>query len=407
MLIRISPFPKGKTFAVSFVDDTDLSTRANTKPVYDLLYEKHMNATKTVWVFRKQRASSYRTDIGNGSQSSPLAGSTLEEPEYLDFVRDLKSKGFEIALHGVSAGNNLRDETIRGIDVFRNIFGEYPKINVFHQTNIENLYAGSAKLDIFILKVLERLLHNSDYQGHKPHSPYFWGDYAKETIKYMRLPFHSVKNVNTLRVNPDMPFHDRNRPYVNYWFLGSDGSDCMAFCKLLEKENIDKLQEERGICVVYTHFAKGFTRRAEGTYSLDPNFSAVINDLAGRQDGWYPTTSELLDRILSLKMLALIRKDHTYYLHNTGNTDIYSLQLMGRPPFMAKDENSNVYNSSPEGILEIPRIRANARLLLATPKGTSLEVRGAGRIEISQLSRMKIELSNYIGLIRERLPIDY
>ncbi|OGN88877.1 MAG: hypothetical protein A2Z74_06605 [Chloroflexi bacterium RBG_13_46_9] len=407
MLIRISLFPKGKNFAVSFVDDTDFSTKANTKPVYDLLYEKRLRATKTVWVFRNQRSSSFRPEIEKTAPSIISGGSTLQDPEYLDFVENLKSKGFEIALHGVSAGNNLRDETIRGIDAFRNIFGEYPKINVFHQTNIENLYAGSAKLDIFILKLLERIVHNSDYQGHKCASPYFWGDYARETIKYMRLPFHSVKNVNTLRVNPDMPFHDRKRPYVNYWFLGSDGSNCMTFCKLLRKENVDKLQKERGICVVYTHFAKGFTHRAEGTYSLDPNFSAVVNDLAERQDGWYPTTSELLDRILSLKMLALIKKDHTFYLHNTGNTDIYSLQLMGERSFMAKDENLNVYNSSADGILKIPRIMANSSLLLATPKRTALKVRGAGRIEISQLSRMKIELSNYIGLIRERLPIDY
>ena len=62
-----------------------------------------------------------------------------------------------------------------------------------------------------------------------PKVRYFWGDLAQEKITYMRVPFHTLRAVNTLRVNPSMPFRDPRRPYVNYWFANSDGSDVAAF----------------------------------------------------------------------------------------------------------------------------------------------------------------------------------
>src|SRR5207249_1075031 len=49
------------------------------------------------------------------------------------------------------------------------------------------------------------------YQGHRPGSPFWWGDLCVEQIEYVRnLTFSEV---NLLRVNPSVPYRDPSRPY--------------------------------------------------------------------------------------------------------------------------------------------------------------------------------------------------
>ena len=55
-LIGITPYPEGKDFAISFIDDTDLSTRENTEPVYKFLNSLNIKGTKTVSGIRAKRS---------------------------------------------------------------------------------------------------------------------------------------------------------------------------------------------------------------------------------------------------------------------------------------------------------------------------------------------------------------
>ncbi len=231
----------------------------------------------------------------------------------------MQKRGFEIALHGVAAGNSYRSEIIDGIDTFKSIFGSYPNINVFHERNIENLYAGNYKLDFWPLKLLEKITDDSDYQGHIESSPYFWGDIAKAKIKYMRLPFHTIPEVNTLKVNPSMPFHDPKRSYVNYWFASSDGADCQRFNRLLSDVNVRRLEKENGVCLIYTHFAKGFCYKKKGRYELNKEFVNVISNLCRYPNVWCPTASELLDRLLACKKVSIKQTGYDVFVHNEGS----------------------------------------------------------------------------------------
>ena len=43
-------WPDGKLFAFSIIDDTDLSTLENVRPVYDYISELGLRTTKTVWM---------------------------------------------------------------------------------------------------------------------------------------------------------------------------------------------------------------------------------------------------------------------------------------------------------------------------------------------------------------------
>ena len=129
---------------------------------------------------------------------------------------------------------------------------------------------------------------DSKYLGHVEATPYFWGDLAREHIQYVRN--FCFPDVNTIRQDPYMPYHDPRRPFVNYWFSSSDGHDVDAFCTLLSPENQDRLERERGACIVYTHFASGFFRDGQ----LDRRFVQLMRRLAER-NGWFVPASELLD----------------------------------------------------------------------------------------------------------------
>ena len=130
---RAIEFPDGKRFALTIVDDTDLTTLERIKPIYDALHDAGLRTTKTVW-------------------SLPMAedgidadrGDTLQDPHYRNFILDLKAKGFEIALHGVRGGSSPRETSIKGLEEFKSIVGVDAKAFINHAVNREDLVLGTA-----------------------------------------------------------------------------------------------------------------------------------------------------------------------------------------------------------------------------------------------------------------------
>ena len=49
-------FPHGKRFAFTIVDDTDVATVANVKPLYDLLHELGFRTTKRIRIIEHLRS---------------------------------------------------------------------------------------------------------------------------------------------------------------------------------------------------------------------------------------------------------------------------------------------------------------------------------------------------------------
>ncbi len=401
--IEILPFPHGKDFTVSFVDDTDLSTIDNTAPVYDLLSDLNIKGTKTVWIHRQKRSSAFSEKDEYIVSSNTHNGSTLEDEEYLDFIKSLRTKGYEIALHGITAGNSYRDEIIEGIDTFKHIFGDYPKINILHERNRENLYAGNDKLDFWPFKLLEKMTDNSDYQGHREGSKYFWGDIAKAKIKYIRLPFHTISEVNTLKVNPSMPFHDPRRPFVNYWFASSDGADCQRFNKLLSDEHIRRLEKENGVCLIYTHFAKGFCFKKNGKYELNREFVNAVSNLGRYRNVWCPTASKLLDRLLACRNISIKQIGYDIFIHNDGDDAIESLVLKVSPDILLKEENNSANISMVPGKVIIKRLPERATLVLNSNQSENVEIERKKSSVISRQERIKIEFANYYGLLKQNI----
>lgn len=270
-------WPDGKRFAFTIVDDTEYGFVHNLKPIYDFLHDLGFRTTKTVWVYPPR--DHYR-------------GGCLQDKEYLSFVKDLQEKGFEIVLHNVGSGRFTREEIIEGIELFRRLLGFYPYMQINHARNPDNLYWGYKRFAA-PLSWLVRLLGRR-YWGDEAGSDCFWGDYAKRCIKYMRnLVFVEV---NTIKCDPRMPYRVKSKDaYSNYWFSSSDGHSVREFVHLLCPEAVDRLEQEEGCSIVYTHFGDGFV---DSSGRLNSEFEQRMRYLA-EKDGWFVPAGTILDHLLS------------------------------------------------------------------------------------------------------------
>ncbi len=272
-------WPEGKRFAFTVVDDTDESTLENTKPVYDLLDELGLRTTKTVWPLAPTRTPKY-------------GGLTLEDDAYRAWVLDLQRQGFEIAIHGTTDHPSERPDVERGLDYFREVIGADPRMHINHDGQTEGIYWGDARLNQ-PLRSVYRLANRAARQdrrnfGHVPGSPYFWGDLCRDRVEYVRNFVYS--DINTLAQDPHMPYHDSSRPFVKYWFSGSNGAEIGPWLTLLSEANQDRLVAEGGACIAYTHFALGFVDDGK----LNPQFESLMRRLAALP-GWFVPASTLLD----------------------------------------------------------------------------------------------------------------
>jgi hypothetical protein len=276
----VRPYPGGREFAFTILDDTDDSTVANVKPLYDLLFELGLRTTKTVWPL----------DCPEGS-AEYFAGSTLADPEYLRFAHDLHERGFELTWHAATMESSTRERTVRGLEVFRREFGHYPTLHCNHGENRENIYWGAKRYRNALLRLAHRVGRRRaapEFSGDDERSPYFWGDLCRRHFRFVRG--FTWYDVNTLRRDPDLVYRLAWTPYADCWFSTSDAADVGAFKKLVTRESIDRLRAERGVCILSTHLGKGFVRDGR----VDPAVEATLRYVTS-QPGWFVPVSEILE----------------------------------------------------------------------------------------------------------------
>ena len=272
-------FPGGKRFAFSVIDDTDVATVENVTPIYRLFEELGLRTTKTVW----------SAGCPEGSESYGMS-QTLEDGAYRCFIADLRRRGFEIASHGATMESSPRARTLIGLERFRDVVGEYPRIHINHSDNRENLYWGLERVDEPLLRKVCALTgsHGEAFEGQVEGSPYWWGDRCRQHVQYSRnLTFGEV---NLDRINPSMPYADPARPLVPYWFSAADAEGATEFADLLTPRRVEALARDGGVCIVATHLGKG--------YAVDGAVPAAVRRCLEHLvslDGWFPTVRELLD----------------------------------------------------------------------------------------------------------------
>jgi hypothetical protein len=274
-------WPAGKSFAFTIFDDTDCTFPGNFERVYDLLRDNGLRTTKSVWPLR-------------GSGTPLIPGATCEDLVYLRHVLELQRDGFEIGFHGTTYHSVDRAQIALGLDRFRELFGRYPRTMANHSGLAENLYWGAARVSGAYKRAYNMLTLGRNRMasfGHCEGSQYFWGDLCRDRIEYVRN--FVGPNINTLAAFPKMPYHDRQRPYVNQWFSSAEGSGLGSFVRTISEENQDRLEAEGGACIMYTHVAGGFQDRCG---HVNERFTYLIRRLS-RKNGWFVPVSTLLDYV--------------------------------------------------------------------------------------------------------------
>lgn len=276
-------WPNGKDFAFTIFDDPDFDTVDTTATIYPFLADLGLYTTKAVWTIR-----------GNGTPR--LGGMTCDDAAYLDQVLQLHKHGFEIAFHNATHHTSKREQTAHALEVFRTLFGKYPASMANHSGCQDSIYWGNARIS-GALRIVYNLLNLYTNrrplisEGHIEGSPLFWGDLCRDKMKYVRN--FAFNDINTFKSCPLMPYHDPDRPFVNYWFSASEGPNITSFNAVLNEDSQDRLVREGGACIMYTHFASGFCENGR----MNRRFAELMNRLS-QLNGWFVPVSTLLDFIL-------------------------------------------------------------------------------------------------------------
>jgi len=277
-------WPDGKNFAFTVFDDTDNSTLNNTKPVYSFLTDNGFLTTKSVWTM-------------SGDEEGNHKGMTCQDLDYLNWLKSLNKLGFEIGYHMASYCSTKREITDKSLEEFKKHFGYYPNTMANHSLCKNNIYWGDCRFS-GLRRTLYNLLtlgkNRKIFQGHVYDSEYFWGDICKKRIKYVRN--FTFNDINTLKKCPQMPYYDKIKPFANNWFASTNGSHCDEFLKAISEPNQDRLEKERGACIMYTHFADGFVKDGK----LNKDFIYLMKRLS-KKNGWFVPVNQLLDFLKSKK----------------------------------------------------------------------------------------------------------
>ena len=276
-------WPDGKAFAFTVFDDPDAQTTPVGREIYAFLKDLGFRTTKGVWPLR-----------GEGERS--CIGECCEDAAYLRWCLELQCDGFEIGYHNASQNTSLRALTRAAFDRFHELFGADPVTMSNHYNSEEGIYWGDRRLTGLRRAVynLATRRHNRDrffgeVEGHR----LFWGDLCRDRVRHVRN--FVFQDINTLRSCPWMPYFDSDRPYVQNWYASSEGSDRDRFVAMISEANQDRLVQEGGACIMYTHFGHGYV--VDG--KLDRRFQTLMTRLS-TMSGWFVPVGTLLGHLQSV-----------------------------------------------------------------------------------------------------------
>ena len=295
---------------IAITDDPDNASFTQFKAVYDLLSELGLSTTRAMWVYEQQEPTG--TPPLDISFSAPL----LTDGACLDYCKHLSRNGFEICLHGASSGNNSRNKMAAALELLEREIAA-SRTYICHSKNAENLYWDSKCTDNPVFSFFLRQYTRNQCFGEIENSAYFWGDYCRQKIDYIRL--FRTRSVNTLAFNPSMPYHDFSKPYVNFWFSATKG----YLPRLFTPQSIDVLCREHGASILYQYLH----RYADDSGNIRDDVRECFERLAGDRRIFFRPATELLDRLRQARLLYPVRFKGRSYIINASRNSFDSVQI--------------------------------------------------------------------------------
>lgn len=304
------PYPHSAGFTVT--DDTDAATFEQVRAVYDFLLATKFHVTKTVWAFPPVEECGIPA-----TPDSTLRGVTLDDPRYREYCEMLSGNGFEICLHGASAGNNPREQTRRALELLEGRLGGSDTF-VCHAKNADNIYWEHKVTSLGFFRWLLRLYSKHSCFGEDPGSPYFWGDICHRRLNQIRL--YRTRCVNTLKRNPSMPYFSPDKPLVNGWFSATK----RPIAECATPDQIHGLVAENGLTVLYQYMHRYADPE---TLTLNRRFTDAVHAIVSDGRILVDTVTNHMRRLRLIQGLFLVHEGRQLWLVNTSVAPIESLQI--------------------------------------------------------------------------------
>ena len=158
---------------------------------------------------------------------------SLENPAYKDLMLEIKDLGHEIAFHGYSQISNTREQFEMGLDIYKDVFGEYPFVYMEHGGNPKKHPVSMCKKETL------------DMYGKDKNSKYYIWDIIKEKIGCVWAHHQLIDDDNSFKKNHELFYEEDGVLMFRRYRM----------CKLesMIESNIGKFNKDN-IFIGYTHF---------------------------------------------------------------------------------------------------------------------------------------------------------
>ena len=312
----VSRPPAPYRFAFTIVHDADSAYSARLEPLLDAFDALGLRVTLSAFAFWADWAhegriwSQWRTA---SPFNAPVAVPICDADEQRFYQRAV-ARGHEVALHSPSDTSSPREQVIAAFELFDRVFGSYPAVYVEHSSSTN-----------------KDALSN---EGANPESPYYCEDVLRQYG-----PWVWVDGIGALRNESDGKFFEipPSATFLNHhaaeryqldkafvrtgrWRMG--GGD--GFLATYTEENVDCLDRDGGIALVYTHLDDGW---------LDPRTRQLRADIRERleyiasKNGWFAPASHILDRARLADTIGVARDGADIVLTNAAAVPLSDVVL--------------------------------------------------------------------------------
>jgi hypothetical protein len=351
----ISPYPAAHDCAFTIVHDADDAYSLRLAPLFEVFDRYNLKLSVTAfafWADWADKGNIWNSWRGQDALFAPRAV-PLEDKTELEFYKGLTQRGHEIGLHTASDTDDTRERLIEAFEYYKSEFGSYPGIYVEHRDNEENHQhqGGMPDTPFFCTDVLNRYgpwvwIVSPSAIPYNGAGRYFdvlstqrplagwsvarqWGTF-KEFLKSGSWDRANGRLFETmLRAGTPFDSYAKQKYGLTKAFRRSgrrEDADGNGFLEWYSDRNLDSLERQNGLALVYTHLNTRWLDRESGKmrHELEERLAAIAS-----RNVWLATASTILDRFEGLGRVALATDGRWIKIANGGDRLIDRLTVIG------------------------------------------------------------------------------
>ena len=330
----ISPYPNDHNFAFTIINDVDGGYSKRLAPLFDTFDNLGLRITTTAFCFtiNPDHEKHDQDNLNEHGRQSPEFFGPENVPLTVDserlFYKQLSKRGHEIGMHSPSRGSDTRQQLKQGFEYFRGIFGSYPKIYVEHDCRNNKEAQSNEGADPSSAFYCTDLLNQ--------YGSWIWIDGACALTDQRHEKFYDILAAD------GSPFNEfaRKTYGIVKGFIRSgkwENSTGEGFLQWYSKANIDDLEKNRGLALVYTHLDRRWLDRE--TRRMREPIRQRLEYLVSK-DGWFVPASVILDRFQAMKNIFISYNEKHLKVINANSITVEGFTLISHKNQIL------VYNSS-------------------------------------------------------------